>query len=269
MQPDDRSAHPAGSETATRLTKVSRRSLLARAVAATVLTQVPAELAGQQRTDAGHPSSTAEVNFLNLLRFPDRVTAYSELTDPVSLTRSQSEWHGEGIAIESSVTAHEVAIPVHSSGMLVRYIHLRWNQSVATGLQVLGDHWERSYGDLGWRNIIPERVMPWYFATHDGRACHAYGVKTGAGSFCFWQLDPEGVSLWLDLSNGGSGVQLGQRALAAAAIVARKGIAGEEPTGALHQFCRQMCSQPTPVLQPIYGTNDWYYAMEPTPRNRF
>lgn len=217
-------------------------------------------MAGQQRTNARHPSSTVEVNFLDLLRFPDRVTAYSELTDPVSLTRTRSEWHGDGIAIESSVTAHEVAIQVRSSGMLVRYIHLRWNLSMTTGLQVLGDHWERSYGDLGWRNIIPERVMPWYFATHDGHACHAYGVKTGAGSFCFWQVDPGGVSLWLDLSNGGSGVQLGQRILAAAAIVARKGIAGEEPTSALHQFCRQMCSQPTPALQPIYGTNDWYYA---------
>ena len=40
--------------------------------------------------------------------------------------------------------------------------------------------------------------MPRYFATHDGEACHGYGVKTDAAALCFWRLDPEGVSLWLE-----------------------------------------------------------------------
>jgi alpha-galactosidase len=178
----------------------------------------------------------------------------------MSLVRSQSEWSGDGIELQTLLQATELAIHVHGPGMPVRYIHLRWDASVATSLHVLGDHWERSYGDLGWRNIIPERVMPWYFATYDGHRCDAYGVKTGGGSLCFWQLDPQGVSLWLNLSNGGSGVQLGKRTLAAAVIVSRKGIAGDDPTHALREFCRQMCSRPTPPSQPVYGTNDWYYA---------
>jgi alpha-galactosidase len=244
----------------TRSRQTSRRSFLGKATATTLLAGIPAELTVQQKGKAGQSPSTAGEHFLDLLRFPDRVTAYARLTDPVPLTRSQSEWHGEGIDIESRVEAHEMAINVHSPGMPVRYIHLRWDASVATSLHVLGDHWERSYGDLGWRNVIPERVMPWYFATYDGRACHAYGVKTGAGSLCFWQLDPRGVSLWLNLSNGGSGVQLNQRTLPAAVIVTRRGAAGNEPFRALREFCRRMCSRPTPVSQPVYGTNDWYYA---------
>ena len=69
--------------------------------------------------------------------------------------------------------------------------------------------------------------MPWYFATYDGSACNSYGVKTAAGALCFWQLDQEGISLWLNLCNGGEGVQLGNRQLHAATVVSRKGRAGE------------------------------------------
>ena len=243
----------------TSLLKVSRRSLLAKATAATLLAGVPGEL--MARGDAGrHSAVPAETGFLELLRFPERVTAYARLTEPVRLARAGSEWRGEGITVETGTSEHEMAIRVHSPGLAVRWVHLRWDASVATAVQVLGDHWERSYGDLGWRNIIPERVMTWYFATYDGHAFHGYGVKTGAGALCFWQLDAEGVSLWMDLSNGGSGVQLGQRTLTSAVIVTRKGSAGQDATQALREFCRQMCSRPTPTSQPIYGTNDWYYA---------
>ncbi|MGA3132104.1 MAG: hypothetical protein ABSD59_14960 [Terracidiphilus sp.] len=188
------------------------------------------------------------------------MTAYSRLMEPVRLTRSQSEWHGNGIDILSEVKRQEIAITVHAPGMAVRYIHLRWNAPVKSDLHILGDDWERSYGNLGWRNMIPERVMPWYFATYDGRACHAYGVKTGASALCFWQLDPDGVSLWLNLSNGGGGVELGQRTLAAATVVTRKGIVDEEVMSGLHDFCQTMCSRPSRPSQPIYGSNDWYYA---------
>ena len=79
-------------------------------------------------------------------------------------------------------------------------------------------------------------------------------------AFCFWQLDPEGVSLWLDVSNGGSGVMLGERTLAAATVVARQGQAGEESIEAVRQFCRRMCAKPRPSPGPVYGSNDWYYA---------
>jgi len=102
--------------------------------------------------------------------------------------------------------------------------------------------------------------MPWYFITWDGASADAYGVKTGARALCFWQLDPEGVSLWLDLSNGGSGVMLGERTLPAATVVARKGQPGEEPVEAVRQFCKGMCANPRPSPGPVYGSNDWYYA---------
>jgi len=103
-------------------------------------------------------------------------------------------------------------------------------------------------------------VMPWYAATHDGAATHAYGVRTGARALCFWQIDPQGISLWADVRSGGVGVELGTRALDVCDVVCRAGRAGESAFAALHAFCRQMCAAPRLPKQPIYGSNDWYWA---------
>jgi alpha-galactosidase len=132
--------------------------------------------------------------------------------------------------------------------------------TVPPGLRVLSDAWERSYGELGWRNVIPERVMPWYFATYDGAACHGYGVTTDARALCFWQVDLQGVSLWLNVTNGGNGVELGERKLTMATIVSRRGSAGEDAVQALTELCRRMCGRKTRPMIPIYGANDWCYS---------
>ena len=149
---------------------------------------------------------------------------------------------------------------VSSPGHELTHVHLRWNVDVAPGIRCLGDHWERSYGDLAWQGIVPDRVMPWYFLTWDGSACHGYGVKTGAGTLCFWQVDAEGVSLWLDVSNGGDGVQLGSRRLHAATVVSRAGKRDESAIESARAFCRLMCEKPRLPAGPLYGSNDWYYA---------
>lgn len=239
---------------------VTRRSFLERATAAAVFSGLPSgAVAGAETKTALRPGGQQDT-FLDLLRVPDALTVYSRLEEPLPLQRSGSEWHGHGVIVESKAGREELAIAIAAPQIDLKFIHMRWRMAVAKNLIALGDHWERSYGDLVWRNVIPERVMPWYFATDDGRACHAYGVKTGAGALCFWQFDPQGVSLWLNTANGGSGVRLGQRTLAAATVVTRRGSAGEEPPSALHDFCRQMCSQPSLPVEPVYGTNDWYYA---------
>jgi len=43
----------------------------------------------------------------------------------------------------------------------------------------------------------PERVMPWYCLLHVDGETSGMGVKTGARSFAFWQVDADGISLWL------------------------------------------------------------------------
>jgi alpha-galactosidase len=146
------------------------------------------------------------------------------------------------------------------SGEAVLRVHVRWELAVpVSGVRYLGDAWERSYGDLAWRGMEPERVMPWYFLAFDGSSTFAGGVKTGAAAFCFWQVDPAGVSLWLDVRNGGKGLRLQKRELRMATVVVGR-YAELEPFTAAKQFCRKMCTAPRLPKKPVYGGNNWYYA---------
>ena len=232
---------------------ITRRSFLAHTAAAGVIATSDA-LATTSKRDI--PEST----YLDLLRLPDAVTAFSGLDRAIPLEHSATEFASKDVAVRIKLTETECTVFLAAPTTALTHVRLRWRCQVSPKLQFLGDHWERSYGDLGWRAMTPERVLPWYFASHDEKVVHCYGVKTAPNALCFWQVDPEGVSLWLDVSNGGNGVQLGSRELAAATAVTRRGGAGESPFAALRAFCRQMCPKPILPKGAIYGGNDWYTA---------
>lgn len=181
--------------------------------------------------------------FLDLLRSPDMAHVFG----------------GDG-EVTTTIQAGCLAVTLSAPRSAVTRVHLRWRGNLRGVRRWLGDAWERGYGDLEWRGVMPERPMPWYCAGWDGARTHAYGVQTGPGAFCFWQADEEGLSLWADVRSGGVGVQLGDRPLEVCSVVCREGQDGETPFAALHAFCRQMCPQPRLPAQPIYGHNDWYYA---------
>jgi alpha-galactosidase len=149
----------------------------------------------------------------------------------------------------------------------VQRIHLRWKTRFPAEVLALGDAWERSYGDLEWRPLQAERAMPWYTMLHAQEQTAGAGVTTGAASFAFWQVDPCGISLWLDIRNGGNGVQLGNRKLQMATIVTHIGPSGESAFTATQRLCHAM-TEGTKIpgkrgvtsVDVIYGSNDWYYA---------
>src|SRR5437764_2874312 len=146
------------------------------------------------------------------------------------------------------------------SGPLTRVV-LRWATTYSSLSLCLGDAWERGYGDLQWRFLQPERVMPWYFAAHDpasGRTV-MYGVMTQPSALCFWTVDAAGTSLWLDFRNGGSACRPGNREIAAATIVSMT-TRPLTPFAALGRFCKVMSPTPRLASAPICGNNNWYYA---------
>ena len=247
---------------------LSRRSFLGKgsAVAATALIAVSRDAQAQSDQDVSRSSqSGASSSFLEILRVPDRVTAYSsfEKTLPANqivLDRAGEQWSRGAVSVETRVENDALVLTLAASSTFMSVVHLRWQIAVSGKVDVLGDAWERSYGDLGWRNIIPERILPWYFATCDGTSLHGYGVKTDARALCFWQLDPEGVSLWLNVTNGGDGVALGSRRLTMATVKTRRGESGEEPVNAIRSLCRSLCARESRPSSPIYGANDWCYS---------
>jgi alpha-galactosidase len=230
---------------------LSRRAFVGSSLAATVAVAPPFSIAAPaQKTST----------FVDLLRVPDSATAYAGLQQRIPLEKSGERFGARNIAVEFAVQKSGLDAHLVSPDLPLTHVHARWRAKISEGLLCFGDDWERSYGTLCWQDMVPERVMPWYFATHDGVCVHGYGVKTGAAALCFWQFDPEGVSLWMNVSNGGEGVELGQRKLHLATVVSRKGQEGEGPLVALRALCRQMCPVTRPSQRALWGVNDWYYA---------
>ncbi|MGC2662157.1 MAG: hypothetical protein WA324_29700 [Bryobacteraceae bacterium] len=230
----------------------SRRSILGGALSLAAT--------GYSKSQTNHGTSPlSSSGFLDLLRVPDYAAVYSSDT-LVPLSLSGNRWSAAGVAVHLAPSSAGLPIRLTADNFAPIRIHLRWHSAITGNPLLLGDAWERSYGELAWRSIVPERVMPWYFLAYDGSAVHGYGVQTQASALCFWQLDADGVSLWLDVSNGGAGVQLRGRELLAARVITRQGSADEKPMEAATAFCRSLCPKPRLTYSPLYGSNDWYYA---------
>ena len=203
-------------------------------------------------------SPVSNHHLLNVSELPDSVTVFTEVGS-VPLRRNGSKWQGQGIEVNVRPEANGFSVTLSPSDEAVLRVHLRWRLQIPEGLQYLGDAWERSYGDLSWRGMEPERVMPWYFLAFDGASTMAGGVKTAPAALCFWQVDPAGVSLWLDVRNGGKGVRLRGRELRMATVVAEF-YPETKPFTAAKRFCRRLCEAPRLPSAPVYGGNNWYYA---------
>ncbi|MGN6640072.1 MAG: hypothetical protein ACTHJ8_14275, partial [Mucilaginibacter sp.] len=143
--------------------------------------------------------------------------------------KSGDEWHklehsGSAYAykdIRVRLRADETALSVYvsSPSAELNAVRLKWQHGLPANAKVLGDHWERSYGDLGWKQPNSNTKQPWYFLLHDGKDTACFGVKTGCNAICWWNLTDKTIELTMDTSSGGVGVLLGNRELHAADIV--------------------------------------------------
>jgi len=223
------------------------------------------------------PSGNSGGNFgVDVMRSPDAVEIFLGLRERTRFAMQPrggkwivSDAAGGGAEMQYEVNAGLATASLLCPGAAAQRVHLRWNGLLREDLLVLGDAWERSYGDLQWQTLQPTRVLPWYCAVQDGPsstgagATHGFGVAIGAASFAFWQVDERGISLWLDVRNGGNGVQLGNRKLTMATVVTHSSV-GNNSFAAVKQLCVKMADaggvprREKPLL--IYGSNDWYYA---------
>jgi alpha-galactosidase len=236
--------------------KSARRSFLLGLGAAAATTTA---FRGRSSSAAAPSASVPDV-----LRVPDRVSLFGEnKSAEINLRRSGHSWQAEGVEVATELlsgkTGPEAALFISAPKILLTRVRLRWHGAFPDSWRYLGDHWERSYGDLEFRGLAGDRLMPWYFLATDGKAAHACGVKTGAAAICYWQADAAGVTLWLDVSNGGAGVHLGERRLHAATIITRTARTGETCFEVATIFCQALCDHPRISSQPIYGSNNWYY----------
>ena len=244
----------------------SRRDFLGHALkvgAGSVL--IGASAGESAASEAASGISGAAKNIAALGELPDlpaRVFVEDKNSRLAPMDRQGSRFTSGQVVVNLATTSAGQEIRVACpTGPLSRIV-LRWETTFPGDTLFLGDHWERSYGDLQWRFLQPERIMPWYFAAHHAASSHTFmaGVKTQPAAFCFWTVDAAGISLWLDFHNGGGPSRPGDREIAAATIVSLTSKAEETPMAALTRFCRLLCPKPRLAAAPICGNNNWYYA---------
>ncbi len=194
---------------------------------------------------------------MNCCRMPDVVRIVTE--DEIAfMTGEGSEFCHKDAKVTFS-EKEELQISFSALTSEVRFLVCRWQGSWDKGYRFLGDAFERGYGNLEWRGLNSERIMPWYFVASNGVESMGFGVKVRPDAFCFWMCDGEGISLWLDIRCGAKGVILGGKTLELATVVEDK---AENTTAFrfLKEFCKKMCSDPITPRYPVYGSNNWYYA---------
>lgn len=128
-------------------------------------------------------------------------------------------------------------------------VELVWPVQVAPGARVMGDAWERGYGDMGWRPLNGARALPWYFQLDEQGVQSAVGVKTQPAALASWYLDGAHLSLLLDTSVGPQGVRLRGRRLRLCQLSVC--LNREQPSFSFAcAFARTLCEAPRLAEQP-------------------
>nr|WP_082856038.1 hypothetical protein [Mucilaginibacter sp. L294] len=194
----------------------------------------------------------------SLINHPDE--AWAQVDDQwVKLTsKGGSVFTYQDIKAELKTSGNAQAVYIQSPVAELQAIKFKWKYQTSGYSKVLGDHWERTYGDMAWRTLGEVVRNPWYVLLYDDKQTACFGVKTGGNTLCWWGVRSDGMELVMDTRSGGAGVKLGRRTLHAADIVTGMSKAGQTPYAALTDFCKVMCTKPHLPKQPVYGINDWY-----------
>ena len=124
---------------------------------------------------------------------------------------------------ETVISGNTLELYISAKNSKPKFIELEWKFKSDENIFVLGDAWERSYGDLEFRYLSDNnRYMPWYFIATNRLESFCFGVKTQPNSFVSFTYTAEGIKALIDCRNGGCGVELNGRKLCLATFVYEK-----------------------------------------------
>lgn len=162
--------------------------------------------------------------------------------------------------VETAVNGNTLDLYVTARIDKLKFIELNWAFESEENLYVMGDAWERSYGELEFKKLCNiDRYMPWYFIATDKKESFCFGIKTGSNSFVSFEYTTKGIKALIDCRNGSYGVELNGRRLHLATFVYKKYDFFDMYEN-LHDFCKILCDKPLLTKERVYGGNNWYYA---------
>lgn len=195
------------------------------------------------------------------LSYPSRVSVQTDKATLILNPGPDGIWSAQNVSAQCKRQApYSFALVMTAAATPLISLTLEWRGLALDGLRVLGDHWERAYGDLEWHGLSGDRALPWYFLAHDGHRTAGLGVITRPHALCHWIVTPTLIRLVCDLRCGPAPVQLGDRTLPVATVLKHVGDPGQSPFNVACDFCSRLCADPRRVTQTVYGINDWYYA---------
>ena len=195
-----------------------------------------------------------------VIQMPDAVKILSG-DNYLSLQSSDKQtWTYRDVVVKLKPNKDSVAVFVQSHSMPIKEVQLSWKFAAPKDVKVLGDAYERTYGDISFQPVNATKKLPWYCVEQNANSTTCFGVKTGCSAICYWRVTENNLELNLDTRTGGIGVQLGTRMLHAADIVTTKNTDKENVFATVRRFCKQMCDKPLKADKPVYGINDWYFA---------
>lgn len=205
-------------------------------------------------------NSYAFSSFEKIIDLPFKV--FVTLDDDTHAMQSVSKhlWTYKNITVDLKYVGNALRVFVQSPSYALHNVQLQWKYPQQNTEPVLGDHWERTYGDVSFAIPSFQKKLPWYFIQHDDNTAVCFGVKTGCRSICYWQVGNGTLQLTMDTRNAGVGVLLDDRLLHTADIVTARTADDENIFATAYRFCGIMCDHPRLPLQPVYGINDWYFA---------
>ncbi len=195
--------------------------------------------------------------FVSLLRKPDFVYGATEST----ILRFEEDVQEVCPVKYDYVVENGVGkVIVYPSEAPVKYLKFRFSGDMSKVEKVFGEHWERTGIDAyaEWRSIMANRILPWYTVATSGKNTLCYGVKTGANCFAFFQIDPHGVTLFMNLCCGNDGTDLKEAIVACE--VKELFEKGKDVFDTTNRFCKMLCDNPVVPKEPIFGLNNWYWA---------
>ena len=162
--------------------------------------------------------------------------------------------------IETVRTGNTLTLSLSAQQSRPKFVELTWQTETDGQALVLGDAWERSYGELAFLPIQKnDRWMPWYFIVDEGDTQVCFGVKTQPNAFVSFRCSERSVTALVDCRNGGCGVRLNGRSLTLATFVC-KAYSSTDTFACLCDYCKTLCDAPLLPDRMIYGGNNWYYA---------
>src|SRR5205085_9724342 len=129
----------------------SRREFLERTALSAVALSLPGSRTALGR-DALAEMPIPPPGFLDLIRPPDSVIAQTASGERRFNHDSTSRWASDTLVVTTDARPAALRVTLSAPNVAVSRVHLRWRGRMTDARLILGDAWERAYGDLEWRS---------------------------------------------------------------------------------------------------------------------